>query len=212
MPWTPSDVSKAWGDLARLNLVSRTREGRALRVTPRREDGKADWSPPGLAKKDRAETYFVMPGVFWTNNDFARLSFPALAMLLIIAAETSAASEVRLTQDLTAQWYGISTSTMKTGIQDLESLGLVHRRPQQVKAKLSPTGATTHWWYSLTGAYSFTARAEARGRARTERAIRQRRQAKKATAATKTSSSTRTAAKTAKKKAQPTRPPRPKSA
>ena len=216
MPWTPSDVSKAWGDLVRLDLVSRTREGRALRVSPRREDGKADWPQPGLAAKDRAETYFVLPGVFWTNNDFAKLSFPALAMLLIIAAETSATSEVRLTQDLTADWYGISASTMKTGIQDLDELGLVNRRPQQVKAKLSPTGATTHWWYSLTGAYSFTARTEARNLARTERATRQRRLAAKKAAAgkkaavAKKSSSKRTTTKAAAKKAQPTRSPRPK--
>lgn len=186
MPWTPSDVSKAWGDLSRLDLVSRTREGRALRVRPRREDGRAEWSQPGLTVKDRAETYFVLPGVFWTNNDFARLSLPALAMLLIIAAETSATNEVRLTHDLAADWYGISPSTVKNGIHDLDGLGLVHRRPQQVTAKLSPTGSTTHWWYSLTGAYSFTARTEARNRARSERATRQRRLAKRTAAAKKT--------------------------
>lgn len=204
MPWTPSDISKAWRDLEGLGLVSRTREGRALRVMPRREDGKAEWTQPGLAKKDRAETYFVLPGVFWTNNDFAALSFPALAMLLIIAAETSADEEVRLTADLTAEWYGISPWTVKTGIQELEKAGLLRRRPQQVKAKLSATGSTTHWWYSLTGAYSHTARTEARRLARTERATRQRRLAKKA-GAKKKSSSKKAAAKTSTNKTPPAR-------
>lgn len=176
--WTSSDISKAWTDLEGLGLVERTREGRAVRVTPRREDGSAKWTAPGQVRKDRKETYFSLPGVFWTSGLFAELKLPGLAVLLIVAAETSKSDEVWLSYERAAEWYGLSAASFKNGTRELEGLGLLTRRPETIKAPLSPTGSTTKWWYSLTGAYSSADRAAAQELARKERAARTKKQAK----------------------------------
>ncbi|WP_191564900.1 ArsR family transcriptional regulator [Janibacter melonis] len=165
MAWTPSDVSRAWGDLERLHLIERTRQGRALQVKPRREDGKKPWTDPGLVRSNREETYFILPGAFWTDHLFAELSLGELAMLLIIAAETSKDDEVHLTAEQVHDWYGISASTAKKGFNDLVQRGLANRRVDYVKAPLSSTGTTAHHYYSLTGSYSSGARAAARQKA-----------------------------------------------
>ena len=183
--WSTSDVSKGWTDLEALGLIDRVREGRAVRITPRREDGKAKWTPPGRVGKDRKETYFSLPGVFWTSGVFAELTLPGLAVLLIVAAETSNSDEVWLTYDRAADWYGLSAASFKNGTRDLEARGLLSRRPETIKAPLSPTGSATKWWYSLTGAYSSAARQAAQEAARKERAARTKKASR--TSAAKTS-------------------------
>lgn len=175
--WTTSDISKAWTDLEGLGLIDRTREGRAVRVTPRREDGKSKWTAPGQVGKDRKETYFSLPGAFWTSGLFADLKLPGLAVLLIVAAETSKGDEVWLSYERAAEWYGLSAASFKNGTRDLEERGLLTRRPETIKAPLSPTGSTTKWWYSLNGAYSSAARAAAQDLARKEREVRTKKQA-----------------------------------
>lgn len=170
--WTPSEVSDAWADLEKAGLISRAREGRRLRVTPRREDGATEWTRPGGTKGDWYETFFVLPGTFWRSEHFATLSLAALAVLLIVAKETSNQSERWLTYDKAQDWYGISPSTMQKGTKELEDLGLLQRRPQTIKAPLSPTGSTTRWWYSLTGDYSYIARRASQARAKKEATAR----------------------------------------
>lgn len=174
--WTTSDISKTWSDLETLGLIERTREGRAVRITPRREDGKAQWTAPGQVGRDRRETYFSVPGVFWTSGLFAELTLPGLAVLLIVAAETSKSDEVWLSYERASEWYGLSAASFKNGTRELEAHGLLVRRPETVKAPLSPTGSTTKWWYSLTGAYSSAARAAAQETARKEREARTKKQ------------------------------------
>lgn len=170
--WTPSEVSDAWADLDAAGLISREREGRFMRVTPRREDGAAEWTRPGGTKSDWYETFFVLPGTFWRREHFATLSLAALAVLLIVAKETSNQKERWLTYEKAKDWYGISPSTMQKGAKELEDLGLLARRPQTIKAPLSPTGSTTRWWYSLTGDYSYAARRASQARARKETTAR----------------------------------------
>lgn len=170
--WSPTNVSEAWTDLEKLGLIERKREGRSLRVTPRREDGKASYTAPGETKGDRNETYFVLPGSFWTDEVFAGLSLPGLAMLLILLAETSKDEEKWLTYNDAATWYGISPKTVQNGINDLVKLGLVNVRPEWVSAPLSRTGSTLRHWYSLTGKYSTTGRDALRQASRTEHGVR----------------------------------------
>lgn len=167
--WTPSEVSDAWGRLEKAKLVGREREGRALRVWPLREDGTgALWTRPSGEKGNLDEAYFVLPGTFWLDDHFAILSLPGLAVLLILLKETSDKKEVWINSDRAKEWYGISTTTWQKGVRELEKLQLLQRNPQVIKSGLSPTGATTRWWYALTDSYSYAAREAAKRKARKE--------------------------------------------
>lgn len=170
--WTPSEISDAWADLEAAGLITREREGRSLRVRPRREDGAAEWTRPGGTTGDWYETFFVLPGAFWRREHFATLSLAALAVLLIVLKETSNQKECWLTYEKAQDWYGISASTVQKGTKELEDKGLLDRRPQTIKAPLSPTGNTTRWWYSLPGDYSYAARRAGQARAKKETVAR----------------------------------------
>lgn len=156
--WSASTLSRAWSDLKEMNLITTEREGRLLRVVPRREDGGADYEVPG-GRADRWNAYFALPDAFWLDGWFAKLSLPALAMLLVVAKETNVKKEVWLTYDNCEEWYGIRTKSAQKGITELIEFGLLHRRTELKKAPLSPTGRTTRSWYSLTGDFGHTARA-----------------------------------------------------
>ncbi|PFG44960.1 hypothetical protein ATJ97_0237 [Georgenia soli] len=87
--WSPSTLSRVWAELEELGLIEkREREGRAVRVRPRREDGREAYDAPG-GRRDLMNTYFVLPLDFWRDETFAKLTLPGLAMLLIIAKETN---------------------------------------------------------------------------------------------------------------------------
>lgn len=166
--WTPTNVSAAWSDLEQRGLVERHRHARGVEVLPRREDGKDEYTKPGLVEGDRRETYFVLPGEFWTEEWFERLTMPGLAMLLIIAAETSSKTEVWLTNEHAAQWYGLSPRSVEAGIEDLREQKLLVDREEWVKAPLSAIGTTKRHWYGLTGPFSTEARAKLQKTAQAE--------------------------------------------
>lgn len=166
--WTATNVSAAWSDLEQRGLVERRRLSRGVVVIPRREDGKAKYSKPGLVKGDRRETYFVLPPEFWTEEWFERLSMPGLAMLLIIAGETSDKDEVWLTNQGAADWYGLSPRSVESGIEDLRDQGLLFETVEWIKAPLSASGTTKRHWYSLSGPFSKDARAEIQRKAQAE--------------------------------------------
>lgn len=165
--WSASTLSRAWGDLRTMGLVTTDREGRLLRVTPRREDGGADYEVPG-GRRDRWNAYFALPDAFWKDGWFAKLSLPAVAMLLVVAKETNHKDEVWLTYDNCEEWYGIRPKSAQKGITELKAKGLLHLRAEPIKAPLSPTGKTTRSWYSLTGDFGHTARAAVQKRSAKE--------------------------------------------
>ena len=169
LTWSPSTLSRAWKDLEELGLIERTREDRLVRVSPRREDGSAAYEAPA-GREDRWNAYFVLPDVFWEEEWFARLSLPALVMLLVVAKETNGKkSEVWLTYANAEPWYGIKEQTARKGLKELEEHGLLHRRMEKIKAPLSPTGSTVRIWYSLTGDFGREARRAMQKRATTAR-------------------------------------------
>lgn len=168
LTWSPSTLSRAWSDLEGMGLIERESVGRGVRVVPRREDGESEYEAPG-GRRDRLNTYFVLPDSFWRDELFSELTLPGLAMLLLIAKETSDKTEVWFPLDKLPEWYGIKRRTAQNGISDLEAHGLLHRRYETVKAPLSPTGKTTRIWYSLTGAYGHESRRALQARAAKER-------------------------------------------
>lgn len=163
--WSASALSRAWGDLEEMGLVSRERHARLVEVTPRREDGRADYTRPS-GRSDHDETYFVLPDGFWQDELFGQLSLPALAMLLLFLRETNGKSEAKYTFDQIEAWYGIARRTAQKGVQELLTAGLLHARKEIVPAPLSATGRTTHIHYSLTGKYGHDARKQLREQAR----------------------------------------------
>lgn len=165
--WSTSTLSRAWSDLRKMNLVTTQREGRLLRVSPRREDGGDDYGSPG-GRKDRWNAYFTLPDDFWNEGWFARLSLPALVMLLVVAKETNQKNEVWFAYANCKDWYGISSKSAQKGIEELIEHGLLHVRKELKKAPLSPTGRSTRSHYSLTGNFGHTARAAKQALATTE--------------------------------------------
>lgn len=158
--WSATDVSNAWGDLEERGLITRKHLSRGVVVTPRREDGQVDYTSPGGKKGDHRESYFILPGSFWTSGLFEKLSTPGLAMLLIIAGRTSESTEAWLTNKEAAKWYGIAPRSIEAGIENLRDKSLLLERVEWVKAPLSSIGATQKHWYSLTGKFSTEARSE----------------------------------------------------
>ncbi len=183
--WSPSTLSRSWGELEELGLITKPekREGRLMRPTPRREDGAVvegggvPYDAPG-GRRDRWNTYFALPDEFWTEGIFAKLSLPALVMLLLVAKETQSKPEVWLTYDRIEDWYGIKQKSAQNGLTELRKAGLLHRRIEEVKTTFSATGSTVHMWYSLTGPFGREARLALQDRAAKERKKRLKRAAR----------------------------------
>jgi hypothetical protein len=165
--WNRSELSKAWTQLVQLGLVQRERDGRFSRIQPMREDAQQAYKAPSGIKKTWSEAYFTLPGEFWTDEWFARLNLAELAVLLIVAKETTTKDEMYVTEERVADWYGISPNTLRKGVQGLERKGLLKRRPERRKAPLTSLGYTIRWWYSLTGPFSPAERRKAQAAAKT---------------------------------------------
>jgi hypothetical protein len=143
-----------------LVVKGRGRKGR-LRVAPRLQDASGDYTFPD-GTKNWEQVYFTLPDRFWLNEGFARLDLPALAVLLIVAKETNKNSEVRMTQEQMAEWYGISRPTVAKALKQLRELGILNERVEWIPAKLSKIRTTQAFHYSLLGDYSTVERAKAR--------------------------------------------------
>lgn len=157
--WSPSTLSRSWKHLEDLGLIEkRTRENRLVRVTPRREDGQEPYSAPG-GRDDPWNWYFVVPDAFWHDEWFAKLTMPGLAVLLVVAKETSNKKECWFTYNRMDAWYGLKPRTVQAGVKELRDVGLLLIREETVLAPLSATGKTTQAHYSLSGEFSYASRA-----------------------------------------------------
>lgn len=171
--WSASTLSRAWRDLEQLKLIEpRARAGRLVAITPRREDGKKEYKTP-VGERDWLSAYFTLPDAFWNANYFAKLRMPGLAMLLIVAKETSNKREMWLPYDQAQDWYGLSSKTCQNGLKELDNLGLLHKRRESIKAPLSKIGITIRMHYSLTGDFGYEARSAMKTQAAKARAKRE---------------------------------------
>ena len=180
LTWSRSTLSETWSELVRLKLVTRQRQHRRSRIAPLREDRKkGDYTRPD--GRMAADYYLLLPGEFWTELWFDRLSLPALAVLLVLLKETGKKEEIHLTHAETARWYGFSEATAKKGYQELEAAGLLAVRDEWEKDDYAEFGRTRVRYYRLKSPFSTAERAEARAEADKER----RRRARRAKAAAK---------------------------
>lgn len=166
--WSSSTLSRAWKRLEELDLIEkRQRNDRLVLVTPRREDGVEAYTPPA-GREDRWNTYFTIPDEFWTEEIFAKLSLPALGILLVVLKETSYQKETWFTYASMDDWYGLKSRTVQNGVKELTEYGLLRVRKETITAPLAPLGTTTRSFYSLTGEFSYASRKSRQKKARTE--------------------------------------------
>jgi hypothetical protein len=134
-----------------------------------REDGSgAAWTHPG---EDRDTVgYFSLPRRYWTDGWHERLRLPGKAMLLILLAETNTPGSPTFTLPAAkiAQHYGLSTSTVKRGLDELREHGLLGERWQRIPAPRSATGWTYKVHYWLNSPFSTKYREAARKADRAE--------------------------------------------
>jgi hypothetical protein len=155
--WSESTLSRTWKYLAKTKMITKNRGalGR-LRVVPSMEDGSGNpYTFPTGEKGNLEEAYFTLPERFWSEEDFAALTLPGIAMLLILARETNKKPEFSATQDQMADWFGIHRSTVAKGLEQLRVRGLLNERFEEVPAKLSKIRKTWRTHFSLTGEYVF---------------------------------------------------------
>lgn len=166
LTWSPSTLSRTWGELEKYGLIQRQREGRLTRITPCREDGEDAYVAPAGQKKDWRNAYFTIPDEFWTGEYFATLSPSALAVLLIVLKETTQKHDVELPRAKMPTWYGISGKTVTNGIKELTEAGLMDEpRIDLVVDPAAKFGFTRHFYYGLTGPFSTQERTERRKQA-----------------------------------------------
>lgn len=163
LTWTPQSLSHAWGVLEDLNLVTRPRKGRLVDVQPRREDGKAEYRRPIGTSTD---PYFLLPHEFWLRQLHGTLSWPGLAVLLILLKESGKTGTAQLAIDRARDWYGISRTTAEAGLAELRGLGYVSSRGRLVKDVTSPDGRRKTSVHTLLDAFSLESRVALRTAAR----------------------------------------------
>lgn len=163
LSWTPQSLSHAWGVLENLGLITRPRKGRLKDVQPRREDGQAEYSYPEGIKTD---PYLILPHNFWIDELHGTLSWPALAVLLILLKETGTSPTAQLAIDRAKGWYGISRTTAETGLTELRTKGLLASRDRMVRDVNTAEGRRRTSVHTLLGPYSMQAREALRSAAR----------------------------------------------
>lgn len=112
--------SKITRKLRDMNLVSTERTGRGVRYTLLDESGSgAAYTRP---KDTKDGNWFTLPDVYWLEEHYLVLTFPAKLMLLVAL---SSKERFTLPLDRTKDWYGISRSTAQRGFQELQKHGLL---------------------------------------------------------------------------------------
>ncbi|CAN7149849.1 hypothetical protein LJR042_000040 [Microbacterium maritypicum] len=130
LTWTTQSLSHAWKVLEENRLVTRKLENRLKKVTPLQESGSGSGytSPDG----SRSSVYFVLPDEFWTQELHATLSWPELAVLLILLKESSGRPWAELSIDRAQKYYGISRSTAEEGLRKLRDKGFLTSKDRYV--------------------------------------------------------------------------------
>ncbi len=176
-PWPETAMTPVWTMLeeAPHRLITRERQARLVKVTPRKENGRGSYSRPRPDERssDLGERYFIVPDAFWLDGWHNRLTMPAVAVLLILLAGTTGRDEAWLSPERAEDWYGVSPKTMYNGLEELRKQNLLSVREEWVPAELSGIGKTRKNHYSLRGPFSTderralqeTARAAAQKRA-----------------------------------------------
>lgn len=151
-------------------LITKERQARLVKVTPRKENGRGEYTRPRPDQNpgDAEELYFALPDAFWLDDWHNTLSLPGVAVLVIVLAGTVTRDEAWLSPERAPEWYGISPKTMYNGLEDLRKNELLDSRDEWVTAALSGIGKTKKTYYRLRDPFSRAARLQLQDTTRAE--------------------------------------------
>ena len=170
--WPDAAMTPIWAmlDAGPPRLITKERQARRVKITPRKESGRGEYTRPRPDQNpsDEGELYFALPDAFWLEDWHNKLSLPGVAVLLILLAGTVTRDETWLSPERAPEWYGISEKTMRNGLEDLRRHGLLDSREEWVTAALSGIGKTKKVHYRLHDPFSRAARLELQDTTRAE--------------------------------------------
>lgn len=164
-------ISRAWRVLEDYDLVTRDNGPAELL----REDGSGlEWAHPGEADARDPIGYFSIPRAYWLRGYCDALTLPGKAMLLILLSETNDLAHQTLTHSHArfAQYYGISESSVKRGLNSLRECSLLGERWEKQPAARSKSGYRQVGHYWLLNPFSTQSREQARKVDASERGAR----------------------------------------
>jgi hypothetical protein len=135
-----ASISRLWHKLERLNLITRSQDGRKTRVTKLREDGtNRPYARPLTSETGPlGDIYFQVPFQYWEDDYHNKLSILGKAVMLIGMSLRKAQFALPQTAEF-AGYYGISKSTMERGIKELIATGLLN----EIGSEIYKTGETS---------------------------------------------------------------------
>lgn len=154
-------ISRAWRVLEDHGLITRE-DGPAALL---REDGSGEpWIHPGEAAGRDRIGYFSIPRAYWLRGYANALSLPGKAMLMVLLSETNDLKSTTVTYSHArfAEYFGISESTVKRGLNNLREFGLLGERWEKQPAARSPKGYRQVGHYWLLNPFSTQSRDRAR--------------------------------------------------
>lgn len=139
-------ISRAWKVLRQHELIATTGPATLLR-----EDGSGKvWAHPGDVDARDSIGYFSIPRSYWLRGYCDALTLPGKAMLMILLSETNDLTTPTVTHSHArfAQYFEISESTVKRGLNDLRACSLLGERWEKLPAARSPQGyrQVGHYW------------------------------------------------------------------
>jgi hypothetical protein len=153
LPDTPStrvSISQSWSWLEHQQLLRTARDGRLRRIWLLDDTGSGAAYSHGETPVGKQD-YFKLPHAFWLEAWHERLDLPATAVLLIALSLRQAFG---LPYERAGEWYGLSRDTVRRGIAELRSHGLLTMRMTWRATLRSPTGATEERRYTLAGPFA----------------------------------------------------------
>lgn len=151
-------IHQAVADLEARQFISvEDRGGRPSRITVLSEEGDGKPYEPATAAYNRANVgkasqavlarhqYFRIPTTVWTSGHIARLTGPALALMLVLLAEQRGKpEEVWFSPSRAVERFGLAPSTITKGLRTLKELGLVRTRRKAVSETGTYIGFTRY--------------------------------------------------------------------
>lgn len=167
LTWTEQSLAHAWKQLEQGDLVVRDLDHRMKKVRPLDESGSSD--PYVRPQGSRDGVYFALPHEFWSRELHATLSWPALAVLLILLKETNGRPTAELPVDRAQRYYGISRTTAEQGLTELRAEGLLTSRTRFILDHDTADGRRQTSLHALLDPFSTSHREQLRNAARERR-------------------------------------------
>ncbi len=139
-PGSRAMISRSWSWLEAQDLIASRAVGQLRGVKILRDDGsRRSWEHP--AEND--EPYFKLPVAVWRRGLWIDLSLSAKAVLLIgLSLQSRGEPYFELPVERGAQWYGLTSRAVRTGLHELDDAGLMRERTERRETPNSPVGYT----------------------------------------------------------------------